>query len=353
VSSDSSSHIVPTIVLASYRGCAHITEQVDSIQSQTHSDWRLVIRDDGSDDETVSLIQEKAEEDSRIDLVHDEAGRLGVIGNFSRTLTVAMQRGADWIALCDQDDRWLPTKLERQVRKASTWASEPKRPVLLHSDLEVVGPNLEPIHPSLHRLMGLRHEATNPLATLLIQNFVTGCSSMVNRALLELALPIPDECVMYDWWLALCAAAGGRLDFDPEATLLYRQHESNTVGVRSLGGALRGVLARTLSPRSHSPEELMDTLRQAAVLERRLIERASGSTHDSQLAESADFVSSYLDLFRNGSGRFRRVLQIHRQKIRRQNPILDAMLKLGLLTRAIEWPDLDLAPEKEPLRGDQ
>ena len=135
-------------------------------------------------------------------------------GSYSRLLERALDEGADWVALCDQDDWWLPQKLERLVERAEELDSE--APWLLHSDLSVVGPDLELRHRSLFASMGLRHEAEHALQVLLVQNFVTGCSAFVSRGLLEAALPVPASCVMHDWWLALCAAAEGRIAFESE-----------------------------------------------------------------------------------------------------------------------------------------
>jgi hypothetical protein len=183
----------------------------------------------------------------------------------------------------------------------------------------------------------------------LVQNFVTGCSCLVNRALLEIALPIPQECVMYDWWLALCAAAGGRLGFEPEPTVLYRQHAGNVVGAAPLRDALRGALARSLSWRRHDPTEFVATLEQAAALERRLRARASCSrTRSERLLASSGFVSDYLDLYRDEGSRVRRVLELHRRRIRRQKPILDASLKLRLLTGAVDFSPPRVPPASSP-----
>lgn len=336
--SQSSSSISPTIVLASFRGANFIAEQIESLQAQSHAQWRLLVRDDGSDDGTERIVRRMAERDPRIVLLEDTLGRLGAVGNFARLLEHARQEGAEWIALCDQDDRWLPEKLERQLEQVLALGSEARDPVLLYADMAVVGPELEPIHASLHALMGLRHEERTPLATLLIQNFVTGCSCLMNRALLEIALPISPDCVMVDWWLALCAAATGKLAFEPKPLLLYRQHGGNAIGARSLEGALRGVIGRSLSGRRHPSSEFTDTLRQAAALEQRLLERKHAGEGRERLDESVAFVSEYLALYGAGSGRLRRVLELHRRRIRRQTPLLDATLKLKLLTTAIEAP---------------
>lgn len=351
-----SPRIAPLIVMATYQGSKYIREQIESIQAQTYGDWRLLIRDDGSADGTREFIRSAARSDLRINLIDDSRGRVGVKRNFSLLLERALVEGAEWIALCDQDDHWHSHKLERQLEIVAEFDMEPGLPVLLHADAAVVDAGLGPLYPSLHRLMGLRHEAATPLATLLVQNFVTGCSCLVNRSLLQIALPVPEECVMYDWWLALCVSATGKLLFQPDSMLLYRQHAHNKLGARSRRLMLRNLFMRTLSWSRHDPDEFMDTLRQAAALQRRLIDRSSDASADEfvqrRLDASISFVSRYLDLYRPGQGRFTRVLAMHRDRIRRQDPILDAALKLKMLTSSVRLQPGSLARSSTETRRD-
>lgn len=96
-----------------------------------------------------------------------------------------------------------------------------------------------------------RYQLSDPergcrLNRLLMQNVATGCTVMINRPLLELALPIPDAAIMHDWWLALVAAAFGKIGTVHEATVLYRQHGGNDTGARKWDW---GALARALFDR--------------------------------------------------------------------------------------------------------
>lgn len=347
------SPIRPTIVLASYRGAQHIAEQIESIRAQTHRSWSLVIRDDGSDDGTRAIIDREAARDGRIEVLEDGRGRLGVIENFSSALDQARGRGGDWFALCDQDDIWLPDKLERQIERAVDGPSDPSLPRLIHSDLAVVDADLRPIASSLHALMGIQHESDEPLGVLLIQNFVTGCSCLLNRALLDVALPVPKDSVMVDWWLALCAAATGRIEFEPGPTVLYRQHPANVLGARPLRDAIGATLARTFSLRRHDPTEFRNTLGQALALERRLSERSTDSSERIEIARSAAFVTEYLDLFRSSPGRLRRVCALRRRGVRRQNRFLDATLALRLAFVDVGLPDPTRAERDEPEDHDE
>ncbi len=103
-------------------------------------------------------------------------------------------------------------------------------PHLVYSDLTVVDAELRLVHPSFLRHSRLRHGEGRPLRTLLGRSFVLGCASIVNRPLLEFALPLPATVASHNWWLALCAAAVGQVSFLPESTLDYRRHGKNTSG---------------------------------------------------------------------------------------------------------------------------
>lgn len=251
------------ILMGTYNGARYLREQIASIQAQTVSDWILLVRDDGSNDNSVEIIEELARRDGRIVLCRDELGNLGVTANFGQLLLLARARSEHWIAFSDQDDVWFPDKLERSL--AVLQQNEAGNvPLLLHSDLQVVDAQLRELHPSFLAYQHLRHVDTAPLRTLLVHNFVTGCTMVMNRPLLDRAIPVPGEAVLHDRWLAVCAAVWGRLVFLPQATLQYRQHGGN---VRGAGGVVRylrwGALRRKLE---HTCSELRASFMQARVL---------------------------------------------------------------------------------------
>ena len=104
-----------SIALAAYNGEKYIREQINSIRRQTFKDWRLLIRDDGSTDDTPDIVLEMAKNDNRVQLVEDTFGNQGPIGNFTLLLQHASDAGADYVFLCDQDDVWLPNKIGDQL----------------------------------------------------------------------------------------------------------------------------------------------------------------------------------------------------------------------------------------------
>ena len=219
------------IILASYNGAKYIGDQIRSIQAQSIESWSLFIRDDGSSDDTVARVTALLGDDHRIILVHDDLGTLGPIKNFAELMRIARDGGADYVFLSDQDDVWNPEKLHIFLEEMSRLEKLEGRelPLLIHSDLEVVNNSLETIHPSFMKYVGLSADQS-AIGVLLGQNVVTGCACMVNRAVLNLALPVPQGVLMHDWWLALLASSIGRISFIDQPLVRYRQHNGNVLG---------------------------------------------------------------------------------------------------------------------------
>jgi rhamnosyltransferase len=259
------------ILLSSFNGGRFIAEQINSIRRQSYSDWTLIVRDDGSSDDTVAIVESLASQDRRIRLLRDTKGNLGPAGSFGALLAHAREAGAPYVALADQDDVWLQTKLARELELLHDQEAAAGRatPLLVHSDLAVVREDLTLLHRSFLDFQGLRHQSESPLVKLLIQNFVTGSTVVVNRALLEAAVPLP-RVIMHDWWLALCAAALGRLLFLPEATVLYRQHGTNAQGSRGRRAGATAAVRRPLAWWVDSAAMLDRAVEQARELEQRV-----------------------------------------------------------------------------------
>jgi glycosyltransferase involved in cell wall biosynthesis len=220
------------VLLPTFDGARFLAGQIDSLQAQSHAEWRLLVRDDGSRDGSLALVERYSRSDSRIVCLTDTAGHLGCAGSFARLMDAARREDARVIAFADQDDVWLPDKLARTLARlrAVERLRGASHPVLVHSDLLVVAEDGRPRHPSFLRYERIGHDPAQPLRTLLLQNFVTGCTALFNAPLLERALPLPPETPMHDWWVALCAAAFGTIAFEPAATVRYRQHAHTTLG---------------------------------------------------------------------------------------------------------------------------
>jgi hypothetical protein len=269
------------VALSSYNGSRFIAEQIESIRRQHFTGWTLLVRDDGSTDDTVPIVESLAHSDSRIVLVRDRLGNLGPAASFGVLLERAVGSGARYVALADQDDVWEPEKLARQLgmlraREAAVGAGTP---LLTHSDLTVVAEDLGVLHPSFLTFQGLQQVPGDPLGRLLVQNFVTGCTVLVNRALVRAALPFPNV-IMHDWWLALCAAAMGEVLCLPEPTVRYRQHDRNTLGARGWRQACLEMLRRPLAWWRLSGSLFSQAVAQAGELVRRVERESSGRTRE-------------------------------------------------------------------------
>lgn len=222
-----------SVALCTYNGARYLPEQLDSIASQTRLPNELVVCDDRSTDDTVEIVRSFAEEASFPVRLHVNKGGLGTTQNFGRAIGWCE---GDYVTLSDQDDIWLPDKLEITLDAMLKAEREygATLPILVHTDLQVVDEERRPLAPSFYEHQGFRRSHANPLAELLVENYVTGCTVMVNRTLREVGLPVPPQALMHDWWLALVAVAAGRIVSLPQTTVLYRQHGRNAIGARRL-----------------------------------------------------------------------------------------------------------------------
>ena len=228
------------ILMSTFNGEKYLAEQIESIIAQTHTNWILLIRDDGSSDTTVDIIQRYSASNSRIIQIKDNFGNVNCIKSFSLLMQAACNRNEVYIFFCDQDDVWLPEKLSLQITMLQNMEQqhEAGTPMLVHSDLRVVDSNLSMTHPSFLAYERLQRNIDAPLKTLLINNYITGCTIGMNKALLTLASPVPENVLMHDWWCALCAAASGIIGFIEQVTVLYRQHNRNSIGSKGDAGKL-------------------------------------------------------------------------------------------------------------------
>lgn len=214
------------ILLATYNGSKYLKEQLDSILNQTYPHFTLWIRDDGSTDETYQILSDYAKKDLRIKILNSSE-KLGPRGNFGALMEVSSN---PYIAFADQDDVWHQDKLSILMQFAKD--KDKGLPLLIHHDLEVVDDKLDLIHTSFWAFSHLDPHAKK-IGNLLLQNNVTGCAMLVNRPLLELALPVPTSAIMHDWWLALTASAFGEIYPLNQALVKYRQHSKNQIGAKS------------------------------------------------------------------------------------------------------------------------
>lgn len=265
------------ILLSTYNGEKYLAEQLDSLLSQSYSNVLIVVRDDGSSDGTVGIIEDYlANHANHFHFVNanedgEGSNNLGASGSFSFLLQYALDNKEKlgltqaYLMFCDQDDVWFTRKIELQMRRMLEVEAENSSdvPILVHSDLQVVAEDKSLISRSMARYQGLETKR-NGFTQITVSNLVTGCTALLNESLARKALPVSDQAIMHDWWLAMVAAAFGKLQYLDEPTVYYRQHGRNTIGAKEhqQGKLTRlGHLARvlSLSPNPH----LLEVARQA------------------------------------------------------------------------------------------
>ncbi|MBQ7154069.1 MAG: glycosyltransferase family 2 protein [Synergistaceae bacterium] len=214
------------ILMAAYNGEKYIAEQIESILAQTFQDFRLLIRDDGSTDNTPAIIEKYAAKyPGKIEVVHDDVDCHSAVKNFFQLLTYAR---ADYVMFSDQDDVWLPYKVQISLDyMKEAERKNPGEPVLVFTGLHVVDAKLK----SMDRFMALGlMRARYTTVELLLANCVSGCTEMANRKLYEALGSYSPQIMIHDYWMALYAYACGVICNVPMALILYRQHSNNLIG---------------------------------------------------------------------------------------------------------------------------
>ena len=219
------------ILLAVYNSEKYLTQQLDSIFSQTYTNWRILIVDDCSSDKTCAIIEKYMQKYPEKIVLYKNSRNIGNPSlNFFKLLKMST---SEYAMFCDHDDVWLCDKIELTLIAMKQKESQnPDLPILVHTDLKVVDCNLNVLAESMVLAQKLNPNAKT-LRELVVQNNVTGCAAMLNRKLVLMASLVPKGAVMHDWWVALIAAAFGAIEFVDRPTILYRQHGANQVGFKN------------------------------------------------------------------------------------------------------------------------
>lgn len=212
------------ILLATFNGERFLHEQLDSIVSQTHIHWVIYASDDGSKDQTIAILKRYQSILGVDRLVIKPGPKKGLCHNFLH-LVADPTINADYYALCDQDDIWLPTKLEAAIQNLQALQSN-QRPALYCSRTQNVSETLDKVGFSPLFVKEPR------FANALVQNIAGGNTMVFNhnaKALVTRAGVL--DAVVHDWWLyILITAANGHVIYDPQPRILYRQHTGAIIG---------------------------------------------------------------------------------------------------------------------------
>ena len=242
------------VVLATWNGAAFLDQQLASIEAQSVRPQRILVADDASSDATPALLERwRMRSLVPLEVLPALTSRQGSCASFERLLAASR---AAYVMPADQDDIWEPDKAARLLRAMAAlelrWGTA--QPLLVHSDLSLIDADGHRLGSSFHRFQGLRPGRDRWLA-IALQNVVSGCACLVNRACVEQALPFPAEVVLHDWWLALVAAHRGAIGYVPQACVRYRLHGGNEVGALGWRRQLRRRLHQGLA--ADGPERLV------------------------------------------------------------------------------------------------
>jgi glycosyltransferase involved in cell wall biosynthesis len=212
------------ILLSTYNGEKYIKEQLDSIIKQDYQNITILIRDDGSTDRTVDIIKEYAKQYNNITFY--QGHNIGVKKSFF-DLVKNSDMTADYFMFSDQDDVWKNNKISGAVEKLELMQQD--IPLLYCGRTTLVNEELVPIKSTIKK-----YKIIPGFGNALVENICTGCTMAVNRKLIQLVKThIPEFTVMHDWWFYLTASCYGKVYYDDETYILYRQHTDNIVGIRS------------------------------------------------------------------------------------------------------------------------
>jgi glycosyltransferase involved in cell wall biosynthesis len=218
-----------SVAMCTYNGGKYVWEQVQSIASQSRLPDEVVICDDGSSDDTISLLSTFADRSPFPVRIVSNDRRLGPTKNFEKAISLCI---GDVIVLSDQDDIWCPQRLQKL---AGALDQNPDA-AYAFSNLEMISESGEPLGHTMWGVLGLqrnldRFVGRNQLRLLLKQNVVTGASMAFRASFRDFILPIPSGW-MHDYWIAVLGSALSRGIPIPEPLLMYRRHAGQACGLR-------------------------------------------------------------------------------------------------------------------------
>ena len=231
------------ILLATYNGSKYLHEQLDSILNQSYGNINVIIRDDGSSDNTVMIIKEYEEKDNRVKLLSDNLGNLGFVRNFGELMKNST---SEYLMFSDQDDIWYNNKVETSYKRIK--AIEEKNgkscPILVHTNSKIM--NYEIRTKSLFISDCAKNSS---FENSFFNFFVQGSTMIINKFLKIESLPFSKEVYLHDRYLHLITEFIGVRSYIDVPTMDYRQHSSNEIGASS------NVIKKIKSKRYFNPDD--------------------------------------------------------------------------------------------------
>lgn len=216
------------ILLATYNSSLYLREQLDSLLAQTCQDWMVFIRDDGSTDDTLDILRQYQNNDSRFVMIEDDMGNLGPQANFMRLLG---EVESDYYMFMDSDDYWLQAKIEKELLLMRQIEVDRTKPALVFCNMKLADSDLYIISDSFWREIRYTPAQFNDLRSHAYISYITGCTMLFNRPARDAALPVAVYSPMHDWWVAHCVYRDhGIVSAVDEPLMLYRKHGGNATG---------------------------------------------------------------------------------------------------------------------------
>ena len=209
------------VLMSTFNGEKYLEAQLDSIKDQIiDSKVEILVRDDGSTDGTINILKNY---EKKMNMSWYQGENLGAAHSFMDLIEKCGEY--DYYAFCDQDDYWLPGKLQR----AQSHIACIGEPVLYCSNAKVVDSSLHQVGLNVYRGVPILE-----VKSLTVIGGLLGCTMFMNKEMIHLIKKHQNQkkVIMHDFYIAqLCALVGGKIIYDSEPTLLYRQHGNNEVGV--------------------------------------------------------------------------------------------------------------------------
>jgi len=229
-----------TVLMSTYNGSQFLQQQLNSLYEQTYPNIKILVRDDGSTDTTRELLAAECLTGAIEQL--EGHNNLGATGSFFALLRHAASTETAYVAFCDQDDVWQANKIERAV---SLLAEVSDRPALYCCRLDIVDEQLQSLELSVKpRKIGF--------GNALVENIAVGCTMVLNRKAIDLLCQqtLPSHVYVHDWWCYLVISCFGKVIFDDNPLIKYRQHGGNVIGAATNRlGVLKRKLARLFNAR--------------------------------------------------------------------------------------------------------
>lgn len=207
-----------SVAMAVYKGEKYISQQLESILSQLDVNDEIVVSDDLPGGETEKIVRDFMQSDKRIKYI--EGPKKGLIRNFEYAIK---NTTGDYIFLADQDDVWLPDKVEKVKHELENGAD-----LVLHNAMVTDG-NLRIRDTSFF----MSHSTKTGFLNNIIKNSYMGCCMAFKREMLEFILPFPKRLPMHDQWIGLIAEKKGKVKLIEKPLILYRRHENNMTGAKT------------------------------------------------------------------------------------------------------------------------